>query len=416
MLRNDLGMISDCDEEFGNAQNNLIQNFIQKKSEIEAWFTAQWEKITPPFYGSLDLRNAGYKIAPVDMNLFPAGFNNLSSHYKTFYAKQAKEFLNEYYPSYKKLLIIPESHTRNLAYFESLAVLQDILVSAGREVRIGSAEIEVKDKIIIEPIKREANKISVADFNPDLILLNNDLSNGIPAILENLEQPIRPFLEMGWFKRLKSSHFHHYEKVAYEFSQVMNIDPWLISPYFLNCGEVNFKEGKGGSCLLEQARKLFYKIEQKYQEYQIKDKPYIVVKADSGTYGMGIMMVHDPEELLVLNRKQKTKMSKSKGGMEIRKVILQEGVYTRDRIGESKSTAEPVIYLIGNRILGGFYRLHKEKGADANLNAPGMEFISIDCDALQLESDNTCFYPYRVIARLSMLAAAKEREEILHGA
>jgi len=29
-------------------------------------------------YCSVDLRNAGFKLAPVDTNLFPGGFNNLS--------------------------------------------------------------------------------------------------------------------------------------------------------------------------------------------------------------------------------------------------------------------------------------------------------------------------------------------------
>jgi glutamate--cysteine ligase len=29
-------------------------------------------------FGSVDLRNAGFKLAPVDTNLFPGGFNNLN--------------------------------------------------------------------------------------------------------------------------------------------------------------------------------------------------------------------------------------------------------------------------------------------------------------------------------------------------
>ena len=45
---------------------------------IERWFRMQWQDHVPPFYGSVDLRNAGFKLAPVDMNLFPGGWNNLS--------------------------------------------------------------------------------------------------------------------------------------------------------------------------------------------------------------------------------------------------------------------------------------------------------------------------------------------------
>jgi glutamate--cysteine ligase len=47
--------------------------------DIERWLRGQWQEHTPPFYGSVDLRNAGFKLAPVDMNLFPGGFNNLNS-------------------------------------------------------------------------------------------------------------------------------------------------------------------------------------------------------------------------------------------------------------------------------------------------------------------------------------------------
>ena len=45
---------------------------------IERWFRLEWMEHTPPFYTSVDLRNAGFKLAPVDTNLFPGGFNNLT--------------------------------------------------------------------------------------------------------------------------------------------------------------------------------------------------------------------------------------------------------------------------------------------------------------------------------------------------
>lgn len=55
----------------------LEAKIINAAPEIERWFRGQWQEHTPPFYGSVDLRNAGFKLAPVDMNLFPGGFNNL---------------------------------------------------------------------------------------------------------------------------------------------------------------------------------------------------------------------------------------------------------------------------------------------------------------------------------------------------
>src|SRR5215204_5774921 len=56
----------------------LEKQVLSNQIEIETWFRQQWLKTTPPFYCSMDLRNSGFKVAPVDTNLFPAGFNNLS--------------------------------------------------------------------------------------------------------------------------------------------------------------------------------------------------------------------------------------------------------------------------------------------------------------------------------------------------
>ena len=59
-----------------------LENFIIHRScDIEQWFRTQWLENQAPFYGSVDLRNSGFKLAPVDMNLFPGGFNNLKSRF-----------------------------------------------------------------------------------------------------------------------------------------------------------------------------------------------------------------------------------------------------------------------------------------------------------------------------------------------
>ena len=56
----------------------LEKKILDKQEEIEDWFALQWQLSPAPVYGSVDLRNSGFKLAPVDMNLFPAGFNNLN--------------------------------------------------------------------------------------------------------------------------------------------------------------------------------------------------------------------------------------------------------------------------------------------------------------------------------------------------
>src|SRR2546421_8376026 len=54
---------------------------LDKRPEIERWFRAQWAAHEVPFYCSVDLRNSGFKLAPVDTNLFPGGFNNLNPEF-----------------------------------------------------------------------------------------------------------------------------------------------------------------------------------------------------------------------------------------------------------------------------------------------------------------------------------------------
>ena len=56
--------------------NELEQRVLESMPAIERWFRLEWMEHTPPFYTSVDLRNAGFKLAPVDTNLFPGGFNN----------------------------------------------------------------------------------------------------------------------------------------------------------------------------------------------------------------------------------------------------------------------------------------------------------------------------------------------------
>ena len=58
--------------------NELEQRILESLPAIERWFRLEWMEHTPPFYASVDLRNAGFKLAPVDTNLHPDGFNNLT--------------------------------------------------------------------------------------------------------------------------------------------------------------------------------------------------------------------------------------------------------------------------------------------------------------------------------------------------
>ena len=83
-----------------------------------------------------------------------------------------------------------------------------------------------------------------------------------------------------------------------------------------------------------------------YKEHNINEKPYIFLKADSGTYGMGVMPIEDPEEIMNLNRKNRNKLYKGKSAKIIDRFLLQEGIPSIENI--ENEISEAVIYQIEN--------------------------------------------------------------------
>jgi glutamate--cysteine ligase len=405
----------------------LEKKFLDATPEIERWLRGQWQEHTPPFYGSVDLRNAGFKLAPVDMNLFPGGFNNLNPVFLPLCVQAAMTAIEKICPNAKRLLLIPENHTRNLFYLQNVAQLMTILRLTGLEVRLGSLLPEIDKptpidlpngaRLLLEPLVRTQRRLGLAGFDPCAVLLNNDLSAGIPEILEGLDdQFVLPPLHAGWAVRRKSNHFVAYDEVADEFAKLVGIDPWRINPYFSVCSSVNFHDRQGEDCLAANVDAVLALIREKYKEYEIDETPYVVVKADAGTYGMGVMTVKDSSEIVGLNRKQRNKMSVIKEGMNVTQVIIQEGVHTRERVGDG--VAEPVVYMIDRYVVGGFYRVHSGRGKDENLNAPGMHFeplafetsCSLPDQCQNPDAPPNRFYAYGVVARLAQLAASLEIE------
>jgi len=410
-----------------------LENYIINHScDIEHWFRNQWKKYQPPFYASVDLRNSGFKLAPVDTNLFPAGFNNLCETFLPLSIQATSVAIEKICPEAKKVMIIAESHTRNIFYLKNIYALSEILKNSGLEVKIGTIDPEIKERlsltvdkdliIEIEPITRDGDYVSImidkkVSYKPCAIILNNDLSGGEPEILKGINQNLIPPLNAGWHKRRKSEHFTQYNKVVDEFSQFTDIDPWLINPYFEKLGNLNFQERKGENELASIASNMLENINKKYKEYNITQEAYLVVKANAGTYGMGIMIIKNSEDVLNLNRKMRKKMSVIKGGGIITEVIIQEGIHTEESINQS--VAEPVIYMIDRFVVGGFFRVHTNKEKDENLNSPGMHFIPqpFETSCIMPDQGRPCddeanrFYAYGVIARLALIAAARELQE-----
>ena len=409
--------------------NELEQRILESMPAIERWFRLEWLEHTPPFYSSVDIRNAGFKLAPVDTNLFPAGWNNLTEEMLPLAVQAAMAAIEKICPEAKNLLLVPENHTRNTFYLSNVAQLQRIFNQAGLNVRLGSLNPEITEEttlslpngesITLAPLQRDGRRLTLKNFDPCTVLLNNDLSAGTPGILENMhEQFLLPPLHAGWSVRRKSNHFAAYDEVAKNFGKLIGVDPWLINPMFHTATGLDFSQGAGVEVLQHEVDSLLTKIKRKYKDYGINEDPFVVVKADNGTYGMGIMVVRDAKELDTLNRKTRNKMSVIKDGQTVSDVIIQEGVLTHEQINDA--VAEPVVYMMDRYVVGGFYRVHADKGIDENLNAPGASFVPLAFEqSAHLPQPGKApgasvpnrFYMYGVVGRLAMLAASYELEQ-----
>jgi glutamate--cysteine ligase len=403
----------------------LSTEISAKKKLVDDWFLEKF-KINPPFfYNSVDLRHSGFKIAPIDTNCFPAGFNNLSNQSRIIAKKTCEEFLINNFPSAKNILILPENHTRNFRYFENLLALKEIIETSERHVVVGSMiddmqgerniDLENNKKLTLKKVlKHNKYNIYISTFDgfvPDLIILNNDLTDGVPQELADVPTPIIPSIKMGWYKRTKSGHFSIYNDLVDEFAEILGIDSWLISSMHKSCGDVDFKGRKGIECLAKYTDELIEKIKKKYAEYNIKDEPYCYIKADNGTYGMAVMPVFSGNEVLEINKKERNKMNMLKNSVQSTSVMVQEGIKTIDTV--DKKIAEPMIYMINGSVVGNLFRTNKERDSLINLNAQGMEFSDLENFSTNNFEEiggkkEDVVAVYSTIARLAALASSME--------
>jgi len=397
--------------------NELEARILESMPATERWFRLEWMEHTPTFYASVDLRNAGFKLAPVDTNLFPGGFNHLTPQMLPQAVQAAMAAIEKICPEARNLLLIPETGARCSFYLESLATLARIFTQAGLNVRFGTLDTTITEptelrmangeSLVVEPLVRKRGRLMLKGFDPCTILLNSDLAEGTPPQLMGLhEQYLLPPLHAGWSVRRKSQHFRAYEEVAKRFGKLLGMDPWLITPMFQS---VDLHGKKGLEALQTAADAQLTKVRRKYKEYGINEKPFVIIKSDIGSYGKAVLTVRDAKDIEGLASALPENL-----GQE---VIVQEGVPTHERVHEA--VAEPVVYMMDRYVVGGYYRVHAHRGIDENLNAPGASYVPLAfAESPHLPrpgekpgaSAPNRFYMYGVIGRLAMLAASYELE------
>jgi glutamate--cysteine ligase len=403
------------------------QKIIQYKDRLEEFFQREAVGLTPPFYLSCDIRHSGKKIAVIDTNLFPAGFNNLCQAFSRQAVVAIINYFNKYYSNISNIILLCEEHTRNRYYLENIDRLRALLVSAGLGVRVAYPGVEISDPSLevllggdrslkMHRIEIHNGRAAVGDFSADLVISNNDFSQGLPPTLAPIAERIIPSPNLGWHRRRKSTHFAILQELVLKVASLLEMDPWLLMGLYRSVRMKDLASPQDLKALAEAVAAVLDEVQQKYREYEIGDPPYAFIKNEAGTYGMGILDVSDPEEVLRMNRRMRNKLQSAKGGVAPEGFLIQEGIPTADFY--SNLPIEPVIYMIGFEPIGGFFRMNTQRDATSSLNTPGMIFSCLclhkldephEINFLNCAEKEHLVQMSTVMARVATLAAAKEQ-------
>jgi glutamate--cysteine ligase len=402
---------------------------IQTKQQLEEFVSKNWETINrqldewqnelvQPIYSSVDIRESSHKYAPVDHNLYPAGFNNICQKDLKRASQLFKDALAKIAPGTKRVALLPESHTKNKWYLDNVYHLRHTLEEAGFSVDVVSPDktlfdegpllkLESQSGHAIELIQIEVKGDQVKRVDGGVtgygaIILNHDQSIPLNIEWKNVGIPVMPSPFAGWTRRQKNSHFSHYKKVADAFCAKFDINPDLIQARFRAVDGVDFETKEGVDKLASEVGNLLA---------ELPAGSSVFAKASQGTYGMGISVFTSKDEVLAMNRKTRNKMDIGKNNIKFTSVLVQEGVETIIKVEDAPG--EITMYLVNGRGMGGFMRYNPQRGTNANLNSQGMLYKKFCISDICQDTDTHCKEAvYCMIARLSVLAASKELQEL----
>lgn len=403
----------------------MIQDLIHKKivencEAVEKWFSSKRQNLNFPVYSSYDVRDSGHKVAPVDANLFPAGFNNICQQDKESAVQVAHEYLKSHYPQVlKEIFILAEEHTANPYYWENIKAISAILSQAGYEITVCwprplaepfVATSMTGTKIQVFGSENINGEIWSNQKKAELLICNNDFSLSYPDWSAGLKTPMNPPHELGWYNRKKDDFFTQYNVLAAEFADLIQLHPRAIQVKTVRYDGFDVDDQESRNSLASAVEKFVAELEADYKLLQIEQKPFVFLKNSAGTYGLAVTQVHDADEIRNWSYKSRKKMKAAKGGRSVESLIIQEGIPTR--FTGANETAEPCVYMIGCSLVGGFLRTHQEKGPEESLNSPGAIYKKMCMSDLQIkQSDCPMENVYGWISKLCVLALALEAQK-----
>jgi glutamate--cysteine ligase len=405
-----------------NTKAELEQFLCKNWNLVNDWIDREQRLLPQPLTSSVDVRESRTKYAPVDHNMYPAGFNNLCSKDLLNCADHFRGCFEAIKPGLRRVGLLPESHTKNKYYLDHLHKLKSTIEMSETDVVLFSPDpnlfadaggnvVELESfsghRLVIHRAQVQDGQFIAADpavrFDFEAILLNNDQSVPLEVDWRSVRTPVLPAPYAGWFKRQKIHHFRHYRDTANRFCAQFEVNPELIQARFSSVDNVDFNTKEGLEEIAAEVDRVLAAL---------PAGSSVFVKASQGTYGMGISVVASGDEIRSMNRKVRNKMDVGKNNLKFTSVLIQEGVETIVKYDDAP--AEVTIYLVNGRSSGGFMRTNPLKGTQANLNAQGMIYQKLCLSDVKQDCDHTIKEAvYSVIARLSVLAAAYEMKELM---
>lgn len=400
-------------------QQQIHNLTLSNIDNLKRWFKSKTQTLSYPIYSSYDIRDSGFKVSNVDGNIYPAGFNNICSVDKESSVALFKKYILSHYGSkIKKILLVTEEHTQNPYYWENINTISSLLHGADFEVKISiprrlETPLNVRSATGLEFTVESAwmNSDLMKSYKPDLVISNNDFSEAYEEWASSFPYIINPPRELGWYQRKKSRYFKHFNHVVNEFSDILGIDPFLLNVQteeFLNFDIANENNRAELATVVDN---MLASLSVEYKKRGIDQKPVLFVKNNSGTYGLAVIRVESGEEVKQWSYKSRKKMKAAKGGRDVEELIIQEGIPSV--VQSDGATAEPVIYMVGCELAGGFLRTHSEKSATESLNSPGAVYKRLCISDLEVRPEGCPLENvYGWVAKLGLLAIAMEAKEM----
>lgn len=396
-------------------KKQLHAQTLKRMDHICAWFDKKTQDLCYPIYSSYDIRDSGYKIVNVDANIYPAGFNNICPTDKETSPGLFTNFIESHYgKAVRKILLVTEEHTQNPYYWENVWTIQNLLEVGGFTVQLAFAKsfegpIKMHSASGHELIVHSGGENSPIwqEFKPDLVVSNNDFSEAREEWGLTMTLPMNPPREMGWYQRKKGRYFRNYNQLVNEFSEIAEIDPFLLRVETEEFLAFDINETASRNELADRVDDMISNLRARYRDRGIEQAPFVFVKNNAGTYGLAVTKVTSGNDVREWNYKSRKKMKAAKGGREVEEVIIQEGVPSI--VQADGATAEPVIYMVGCQLAGGFLRTHSEKSATESLNSPGAVYKRLCIADLQIRPEGCVLENvYGWSAKLGLLAIGLE--------